>query len=190
MLLYTGGWSERETDMSEEFTVPELTENPTPEERAEFVIQRLEQFIRDGRTLDEGMSFRKWQAMAKTEIVIAVAEAENSQEHDEISSRRVLFVSAVAMITIGFWGTAVSLSKVNYLAGGIVCLVAGLVMFGFVGGWRYRKWNNRRKSKERGLRLGRIENLNRRIKRLEVQLEKEVEKLEDALKKKRRLREN
>lgn len=174
--------------MSEEFKNPELRDNPTPEERAEFVIQRLEQFIRDGRSLDEGMSFRKWQAMAKTEIVIAIAEAENSQDHDEISSRRVLFVSAAAIITIGFWGTAVSLNKVAYLAGGIVCLVAGLVMFGFAGGWRYRKWNNRRKGRERRLRLGRIENLNRRIKRLEAQLEKEAENLEEVLKKKRRLR--
>jgi hypothetical protein len=93
------------------------------------------------------------------------------------------------MITIGFWGAAISLSKVNYLAGGIVCLVAGLVMFSVVGSLRYRKWSNHRKSIERCLRLGRIGKLNSRIKRLEVQLDKEVKNLEKALKNKQRLRE-
>jgi hypothetical protein len=41
--------------VSEEFEVPELSDDPTPDERAEFVILRLEQFIRDGRKVAEGM---------------------------------------------------------------------------------------------------------------------------------------
>jgi hypothetical protein len=41
--------------VSEEFEVPELRDDPTPDERAEFVILRLEQFIRDGRKVAEGM---------------------------------------------------------------------------------------------------------------------------------------
>ena len=40
--------------MSEEFEVPELSDDPTPDERAEFVILRLEQFIRDGRKVAQG----------------------------------------------------------------------------------------------------------------------------------------
>ena len=62
--------------MSEEFKIPELTDDPSPDERAEYVILRLEQFIREGRTFDEGMSFKIWQAMAKVEIAIAIAESE------------------------------------------------------------------------------------------------------------------
>ena len=62
---------------NDDFQVPELGEHPTPDERAEYVILRLEQFIRDGRTIDEGMSFKKWQTMAKTEIALAIAEAQN-----------------------------------------------------------------------------------------------------------------
>ncbi len=173
---------------NDDFHVPELSDNPTPEERAEYVILRLEQFIRDGRTLDEGMSFRKWQAMAKTEIAIAVAEAENSQKHDEINSRRVLFVAAAAMVTIGFWGTAVSAHNVGNTAAGIVCTIAGLVLLGVAGGWRLRKWNNRREGRERRRRLARVENLNKRIKRLETMLEKEEEALEKALRKSQRIR--
>ncbi len=34
--------------MSEEFKVPELSDDPSPDERAEYVIMRLEQFIREG----------------------------------------------------------------------------------------------------------------------------------------------
>ena len=172
---------------NDDFEVPELSGNPTPEERAEYVILRLEQFIRDGSKINEGMSFKKWQAMAKTEIAIAVAEAENSQKHDEINSRRVLFISAAAMVTIGFWGTAVSFHNVGNLAAGIICTVAGLVLLGFGGGWRARKWNNRRQGKERRRSLARIENLNKRIKRLETALGKEEEELEKMLKKKRRI---
>ncbi|MEK9753879.1 MAG: hypothetical protein VW338_11825 [Rhodospirillaceae bacterium] len=165
----------------DDFKVPVLGDNPTPEERAEYVILRLEQFIRDGRTLDEGMSFKKWQAMAKTEITIAISEAENSQKHDEINSRRVLFVAAAAMVTIGFWGTAVSYHNVGNMAAGIVCTVAGLVLVFAAGGWRARKWNNSRQAKERRRRLARIENLNKRIKRLEGMLEKEEKELVEAL---------
>ncbi|MEK9753996.1 MAG: hypothetical protein VW338_12425 [Rhodospirillaceae bacterium] len=172
---------------NDDFKVPELSAHPTPDERAEFVIMRLEKFIRDGRTLDEGMSFKKWQAMARTEIAIAIAEAENSQDHDEIDSRRVLFVTAAAMITIGFWGTAVSFHDVPRLVAGIACGVAGGVLLFVAGHWRLRKWNNRRNGRERRRRLGRIENLNRRIKRLETEIEKEEEALEETLRKRRLL---
>jgi len=168
--------------MDDDFSLPKLSDNPTPEERAEYVIKRLEQFIREGRTIDEGMSFRKWQAMAKTEIAIAIAEAENSQDHDEIASRRVLFIAAAAMVTIGFWGTAVSMHKVGYLVGGLVCLGAGIVMLLAAGSRRFRKYRNRKQGKERRERLYRIENLNRRIKRLEHELEKEEKALEKKIK--------
>jgi len=157
----------------DDFEVPKLGNNPTPEEHAEYVIMRLEQFIRDGRTIDEGMSFKKWQTMAKTEIALAIAEAENSQDHDEISSRRTLFVSAAAMITIGFWGTAVSLHKVAELVGGLICLGAGIIMLITAGGFRYRKYKNRKDGLKRAHGLIRVENLNKRIKTLERELEKE-----------------
>lgn len=164
----------------EEFKIPELTDNPTPEERAEYVILRLEQFIRDGRKIDEGMSFRLWQAMAKVEITNAIAEAEAKSQKDDVVTKRLLFTFAAALVTVGFWGTAVSLHKVAYLAGGLVCLVAGLFLMGVAGEWRFRNWSKRRQAKKRREALARVESLNRRIKQLEHQLEKE----EKALKKK------
>ena len=34
--------------------------NPTPHERADLIVRRLENFIREGRTEDGGINFRKW----------------------------------------------------------------------------------------------------------------------------------
>ena len=172
---------------NDDFRVPKPHEHATPEERAQCVIMRLEQFIREGRAIDAGMSFKKWQAMARTEIALAITEAENAQDQDEINSRRVLFVAAAAMITIGFWGTAVSFHHVGHLAAGIICAGAGAVLFFVIGHWRFRKWNNRRNVKEGAKRLKRVENLNKRIKRLEMELVKEEEAIEEALRKRRLL---
>ena len=69
---------------------------------------------------------------------------------------------------------------VFYVAGGLVCLAAGLVLMGVAGEWRFRKWSKSRQADKRREALARVEDLNRRIKRLEHQLEKE----EEALKKK------
>ncbi len=172
--------------MSEEFKVPELSDDPTPDERAEYVMMRLEQFIREGRTFDEGMSFKLWQAMAKTEIAVAVAEAELRHQTEEVVTKRLLFTFAGALVTVGFWGTAVSLHKVGNLVGAIVIGLAGLVLMGVAGEWRFRKWNKGRTAKWRRGTLARVEDLNRRIKRLEHELEKEEKRLGKALKKARR----
>ncbi|MBC8337494.1 MAG: hypothetical protein H8E39_02270 [Alphaproteobacteria bacterium] len=169
--------------MSEEFQVPVLSDDPTPDERAEYVIMRLEQFIREGRTFAEGMSFKVWQAMAKVEIAIAIAEAELGQQQEEAVTKRLLFTFAGALVTVGFWGTAVSIHKVGYLVGGIICGLAGLVLLGIAGEWRFRKWNKSRKADKRRKSLARVENINRRIKRLENELEKEEKKLKEKIKK-------
>ena len=169
--------------VSEEFHVPELSDDPTPEERAAFVMLRLEQFIRDGRTIDEGMSFKLWQAMAQVEIAVALAEAELAQQKEEVVTKRLLFTFGAALVTVGFWGTAVSLHKVAYLAGAIVIGLAGLALIGVAGEWRFRKWNKKRQAEKRRQTLARVEGMNRRIKRLEHELEKEEKALRKKLKK-------
>ena len=91
------------------------------------------------------------------------------------------------MVTIGFWGTAVSFHNIGHLAAGIICAGAGAVLLCVIGHWRLRNWNNRRNVKERAKRLNRIENLNKRIKRLETELAKEEEAIEDELRKRKLL---
>jgi len=166
---------------SADFVVPDLPNNPTPEDRATYVVLRLEQFIREGRRIDEGMSFRKWQAMALSEIAANIADAQNEVQKDEVPVNRLLFTAAAAMVTIGFWGTAVSIHKVGYLAAGLVCLGAGLLMLAVAGEWKFRKFWRRREAGKRRTRLKHIEGLNRRIKRLERELEREAKDLEKAL---------
>ncbi len=175
------------TPSNEDFKFQGLKEYPTPEERAEFVILKLEQFIREGRTIDEGMSFKKWQMMARAEIALAIAEAERAQEGSRAFDRRLIFVSAAAMVTIGFWGAAVSLDNVGYLAAAVICASAGILLLLITGFWRSRKWNNYRKAKERSWSLKRIKNFNQRIKRLEIALKEEEMSLDEALQKCRQL---
>ena len=172
--------------MSDDFQFPKLCDNPTPEDRAQFVILRLEQFIRDNRTLDKGMSFKVWQSMAKAEIASALADAENSQQKGNAITKRLLFTTAAALVTIGFWGTAVSLNRFDYIAGGIICLIAGVFLFGVVCEWQFRKLNKRSSAEMRTKNLRRVEELNKRIKRLEQDLEKQEEALEKELKAKAR----
>jgi len=160
-----------------------LPSTSTAQDRADYIVARLEQFIRDGRKDEQGMSFDKWKQMARSEIAIAVAEAELSQQHDELHSKRVLFVAAASMITIGFWGTVTSMDKIEYLVGGVICGLAGILLLLAVGEWRIRSWSERREARKRRQVLSRIESLNRRIKRLEKELEAEADDYEEMLKK-------
>ncbi len=164
-----------------------FNEYPTPNERANFVIIRLEQFIRNGRSFDEGMSFKKWQTMAGNEIATAIAEAENTRGKHESMLRRLIFVVASAMVTIGFWGVAASLGNVDHLLAGIICTSAGGVLFFSIGIWRFGKWNNRRKTIERSKRMRRIAQINKRIKQLELELGKEEDALKVTLEERRQL---
>jgi uncharacterized coiled-coil protein SlyX len=168
---------------TDNFVTPQLTNNPLPEEHAEYVICRLEKFIRDGRSLDEGMSFRKWQSMAKTEIALSITETQNSYKYDEVNSRRVLFVLASAMTTIGFWGTVISLEKVTYLPGGIICLISGLLILFLTSKGRYRRYKNKKDGVKRAGQLIKIKSLNNRVKKLERDLEEEEKHLDKSIEK-------
>lgn len=161
--------------------IPDLPENATPEDRATYVVLRLEQFIRDGRTLAEGMSFKKWQAMALSEIATNIAEAQNQMVRDDPITNRLLFTAAASMITIGFWGTAVSIHQVGYLAAGLVCGFAGLVLLAVAVEWPIRKFWRGHQAKKRYKRLTHIETLNSKIKKLEAVLEKEAKEMEKAI---------
>lgn len=161
----------------------DASRRPTPDERAEFIIMRLEQFIRDGRTVGEGMSFKKWQAMAKTEIAIAIAQSQSEVQKDDPVTRRLLFTAAACLTTIGFWGTAVSLHQTAYLTGALVCGGAGLALLLVAGEWRFRNWRRKKDQQLRMERLANVENLNKRIKKLERELEREEKALNKRLKK-------
>ena len=157
--------------------------NQTADERAQFVVKRLEQFIREGRTIAQGMSFRQWQAMARIEISNAIIAAENSRQDDDVVTKRLLFMAAAALVTIGFWGTLLAFDKAAYLPVAIICGGAGFCLFAVAGEWRIRKSVKARRARRRSETVARVEGLTRRIKRMEKQLEQEAKALEKAIEK-------
>jgi len=156
--------------------------NPTPEERADFILQRLEQFIRDGRTISEGMNLQQWQDMAKVEIANAIVDSQADAQDDDIVTKRLLFTFGASFTTIGFWGGLWAYDKAHYVAVAFLCGAAGMVMIGVALEWRFRKFWKRRKVKKRRLSLHRCQDLTRRIKKMEFELEKEEKKLKKNLK--------
>ncbi len=151
--------------------------NPTPDERAQFIMQRLEQFIREGRTLSEGMSFRKWQEMATIEIANAIVETQVDAQDDDIVTKRLLFTFGAAFITIGFWGGLWAYDQVHYIGAAFLCGAAGMIMIGVALEWRFRKFWKRRQVGVRQKSLRRCQDLTRRIKQMEFELEKEEKRL-------------
>lgn len=146
----------------------------SPEERADFVVKRLEEFIREKKT-PEGMNFKHWQALCKAEIAAAIAAAIQEETRADDGLKRVLFAGAAALVTIGFWGVAVSLGRVDYLLAGLVCFVAGIVFLGIAGDWSLSRWRRNRAARERMKTLARIGDLDRRLKAIEKEREKESE---------------
>ncbi|MBM3567114.1 MAG: hypothetical protein FJX42_13495, partial [Alphaproteobacteria bacterium] len=112
----------------------------SPEERADFVVKRLEEFIREKRNPGEGMSFKHWQALGKAEIAAAIAAAVQEQDKGDKGLKRVLFTAAAALVTVGFWGMAVSLGRADYVLAGAVCFAAGIVLMAVVGEWSFARW--------------------------------------------------
>lgn len=153
---------------------PKLPPGPSPEERADFVVKRLEEFIREKKS-PEGMNFKQWQALCKAEIASAIAAAVKEQTRGDAALKRVLFTGAAALVTVGFWGMAVSLGRADYLLAGAVCFVAGIVFLGFLGEWSYSRWQNKRRARQRVETLVRVGDLDKRLKALEKEREKEFE---------------
>jgi len=163
---------------------PPLDENtdPSPEQRADFVVKRLEQFIREGRTLAEGMNLKQWQDMARFEIANALIAAENVHRDKDVISKRLLFTIAASLVTIGFWGTLFAFDKVHYLVVAIIFALTGIILLAIVGEWRLMKYFRRHQARQRQQSLYRVEDLTRRIKRMEKELKAESKALQSKLK--------
>lgn len=167
---------------NEQLKPPQESSEPSPEQRADFVVKRLEQFIRDGRTIAEGMSLKQWQDMARFEIANAVKAAENVSRDQDIVTRRLLFTVAASFVTVGFWGTLFAYDKVQYLPVAIIFGITGIILLAIVGEWRIMKYFRRHQARRREKSLHRVEDLTRRIKRMEKELKEEHRTLQSKLK--------
>ena len=69
-----------------------LGENPTPQERGTVIVKRLEQYIREGRSDQGGIPFRRWQELAVYETTNAILDAEKYWRKDHRFIDRGLLV--------------------------------------------------------------------------------------------------
>ncbi|HSV29729.1 MAG TPA: hypothetical protein VLL76_09215 [Candidatus Omnitrophota bacterium] len=155
-------------------------EGPTPEQQADYLVRKLEQTIRDNRTV-RGMSFATWQAIAREEIVNAMRGAERRRlVHDRTVSRLVLVASS-ALVTVGFWGTVFVVDRSYGLPAALAALGAGSALLFVLADWGIKRATTGWSKKARDERLGRIEDLDRRIKRMESDLKKKMDRLKDKM---------
>jgi hypothetical protein len=148
---------------------------PTPRQRGELIVKRLENFIRDGRSDKGGMSFRRWQEMAVNEFTNALLDAERVERRDKQFMLRVITVGGLAVITIGFWGVIVvaGLSYDRQLVAFILIGAGGLLSLVF-GLWGLRRVGERFLLGRREVRLQRIANFDYQLVQLDNELQKRI----------------
>ncbi|WP_135078160.1 hypothetical protein [Terasakiella sp. SH-1] len=154
---------------------------PTPEERAEYIVKRLELFIRENRQPFKGMNFNKWQQLARSEIANSMRDYQKTQYDDNQVSRRMLFIFGSSLATIGFWGVAAAFGRIDYMLAGMVCLIAGILILAHAGEWMTRKMWKKAKAKKRERMYNNAVALDRQIKQMEKELKDKAKDLEKAV---------
>jgi Flp pilus assembly protein TadB len=157
-----------------------MSNGATPEQQADYLVRKLEQTIRDNRTV-KGMSFRTWQNIAREEITNALRNAEKRRiQHDRTVGRTIL-VAASALVTIGFWGAVVAVDRAYGGPAALIFLVAGAALFFVAADYGLKRTLDRYGAHRRVERLARIEDLDRRIKRMESDMQKKHDRLKDKM---------
>jgi hypothetical protein len=153
--------------------------DPTPQDRADYLVRKLEQFIRDGRTV-RGVSFRDWQAMARSELANSFVEVDRRriEIQKDLAMRRLLLVASVTLVTIGFWGGVMALDKGRDWLAALIMLGAGTVLLGYVGDFGIRRLWNRGAAKQRKQRFERIEGFDRQLRQLEAEIRQKLKRVE------------
>lgn len=157
--------------------------DPTPQQRAEYLVRKLENFIRDGKSA-RGMSFKTWQAMARAELTNAFADLDQRllcSRHDA-TVKRLVVMGTTTVVTIGFWGTVVVVDHRFGMLAAWICAAGGVLLAGVVGEIAFRRLATRYKTVARQKGFERIEDFDQQLKRLEneiwLKLKKAKEKAE------------
>jgi hypothetical protein len=154
--------------------------DPSPQERADYLVRKLEQFIREGKT-EHGMSFKTWQGMSRAELVNSFADIEARQDRRraDVTIRRMLIVAAAAIVTIGFWGTVMAVDRRYGWVAAVLLVVSGLILAGLALELGLRQALNRLSTRRRKAGFGRIADFDRQLKQLETEIRRQVEKAKD-----------
>ncbi|MTJ81435.1 MAG: hypothetical protein F8N37_10495 [Telmatospirillum sp.] len=143
---------------------------PTPEQRADYLIRRLEQLIRDGRSI-HGMSFKTWQSLARAELVNAFNDFEKqvAVSRQDAIARRLILAGVVTVVTVGFWGAVVTVDRRFGDLAAEICVGAGVIGFAVLAEIFIRRTVARYRELAREKRFERIEQFDRLLKRLEAE---------------------
>lgn len=162
-------------------TLPLGGANPSPEERAETLIRRLEQFIREGKSPDGvAMPFRKWQEMAYEEIAEAIRDAERTWRQDQRFVDRFFMVGAAALVTLGMWGTVLAFQAgPDRRVTALLFLGSGATIFFLIVLWFIHKVQKLYSAGERRRMFRRVRTMDARLRALEKHLEKRLDRLEE-----------
>ena len=159
-----------------------LGRNPTPQERANLIVKRLEKFIREGRTDQGGVAFKKWQEMAVNEVSNAIRDAERHWRNDQRFITRGLTVGAMAILTIGFWGTVLAAETTpDRQTAALILIVSGSILLTALGFWAIRRLDKFYQIKRRQDHITRIWNFDRQLAQMDRELEKRLKELKSSL---------
>ena len=175
--------SQNEKDLElDHDTLVSRGQNPTPHERADLIVRRLENFIRKGRTEDGGINFRKWQEMAVLEVANAIRDAEKYLTSDQRFFTRCLSVGAASLLTIGIWGTVLAAdATTDRQTAALILIIAGFVLLSVLAIWGIRRIDHYFKRGRRQYHIQRVLNFDRQLAKLDKDLEKRLKKLQETL---------
>lgn len=158
--------------------------DPTPEQRADYMIRKLEGFIREGRKVN-GMSFKTWQTMARAELLNAFLDLERRVEKGRQDNvvRRLILAGASGLVTIAFWGAATivdrhwgGLATEIFIGAGLLLAVVAVELF-------LRHLANRYRKIARNRHFEQIVEFDALVKRLETELWLKAKKAREAAEK-------
>jgi len=154
---------------------------PTPHQRADYIVRKLEQMIRDGKTVGGGMSFSSWQQMARAELANAFADIERNKLRlaEDRTAKRLMASAAAALVTIGFWGVVMAADQSFGRLPAILIFASGLVLVAAASEWGLRRSMARHKAAQRFDRFQRIEDLDKQIKKMEAELRRKLERVKE-----------
>ena len=163
--------------------------NPTPEERAELIIRRLEQIIHEEKakrvsvikSKQTGMSYRKWQDTARMEITAAIHNAERIATIDAWVINRLLMIGGSCLVSIGFLGAVFAMDRIDREIAAAVAAVFGVVFLSIGCEWPIRRAAKTYKAKKRAEAISRIINIDKQIKMMERHLQDKKDALKQEI---------
>lgn len=144
---------------------------PTPQQRADYLVRKLENLIREGKS-ERGMSFKTWQALARTELSNAFTDFERQlvKSRQDATGRRLVLAGVLTVVTIGFWGMALSVDRRYGDLAAQIFIGAGVLMACVLAEIAFRRIATRYKTVAREKSFERIEDFDKQLKRLEAEI--------------------